>query len=126
MRSYHGGQGSAVSHDNQQWCRDIVRQVRNDARALALQQRARIECQGVVFDDGETAGIMVRYLVECRDRPVIPLDRDHALRADGEQRARQPAGAGPDFEDRHVVIIRARRARNPRRQIEIEEEILPE
>jgi hypothetical protein len=45
-----------------------------------LQQRTRIECQGVIFDDTQTPGIMIGYLIERRDRPVIPLDRDHALR----------------------------------------------
>ncbi len=45
-------------------------------------------------------------------------------RAAFEQRPRQPAGTGTDLDDRDG-IERCRRARDPPRQIEVENEILP-
>ena len=87
--------------------------------------RARIEVERVAGDDLEPAGIALGDLGERGDGAVVALDRDHAPRAGGEERAGQPAGAGSDLD--HVdARERAGGARDAGGEIEIEQEILAE
>ncbi len=59
------------------------------------------------------SGIVRGDLAERRDRALVALDRDDA-RALREQRAREPAGTGPDLDHGHAVE-RAGRARDAAR-----------
>src|SRR6185295_7873981 len=59
-----------------------------------------------------------------RQRPLVALDRDHAFGAFREERARETAGARPDFVHRRARDVRL--ACDPARQVQIEDEILPE
>ena len=54
---------------------------------------------------------------------LVALDRDHLSRALREQRARQASRPGSDFDDDDAGQ-RSRGARDPTRQIEVEQEIL--
>ena len=53
----------------------------------------------------------------------IAFNRNHALGTLHQQRARQPAGAGANFNNRHIIQL-ARRTRNAAGKIEIEKKIL--
>ena len=75
--------------------------------------------------DLEPARIALRDIVERRQRALVALDRDDALGAERQQRARQPAGAGADLDD-GGAFERARGARDPRGEVEVEQEILAE
>ena len=105
--------------------RDIVGQVGDDLRWLAAEHRPRIEALRVGVHDLQPAGITLRDLVERRQRALVAFDRDDALGAQRQQRARQPAGAGADLDD-GGVFERACGARDPRGEVEVEQEILAE
>ena len=68
---------------------------------------------------------MLCDILQRRQRTFVAFDGDHVPRAEREQRARQAAGAGADLDD-GGVLERARRARDPRGEIEVEQEILSE
>ena len=67
----------------------------------------------------------MRNLLERRQRALVALDRDDAPGAQRQQRARQAAGAGADLDD-GGAFERARGARDPRGEVEVEQEILAE
>ena len=79
----------------------------------------------VARNDLEPAGPMRGDLLERGEATFVAFDRDDFLRALGEQRAGQAAGAGADFDD-DDACKRAGGARDPSGQIEIEQEILAE
>ena len=60
-----------------------------------------------------------------RQRALVALDGDDAPRAQRQQRARQSAGTGADLDD-GGIFERSRGARDPRGEIEVEQEILSE
>ena len=92
-------------------------------RAFAAEQRTGIEGLRVGVHDLEPARIALGDLVQRRQRALVALDRDDAPRAERQQRARQPAGTGADLDD-GGVLERPRGARDPRREVEVEQEIL--
>ena len=63
-------------------------------------------------------------LGQGRKAAAVALDRDH-IRAGLEQRARQPAGAGPDLID-GLAVERAGHGRDPGQQLPVEDEVLAE
>ena len=75
--------------------------------------------------DLEPAGIALGDIVERRQRALVALDRDDALGAQRQQRARQAAGAGADLDDGRA-FERACGARDPRGEVEVEQEVLAE
>ena len=72
-----------------------------------------VECQRVAGDDLQPARIVRGDFAQRRDRALVALDRDHARGAFGQQRARQPAGAGTDFEHGDAGERPAARAMRP-------------
>ena len=62
-------------------------------------------------------------LGQRRQAALVAFDRDHRRRAVGEQRSRQPAGAGADLDD-GGALQRSGGARDTAGQVEVEEEIL--
>ena len=104
---------------------DVVGQVGDDFCAFAAEHRARIEALRVGVHDLQPAGITLRNIVERRQRALVALDRDDALGAQRQQRARQSAGAGADL-DHGGALQRARGACDPRGEVEVEQEILAE
>ena len=76
-------------------------------------------------DDLQPSRIALGNLFKRRQRAFVALDRDDAPRAQRQQRARQSAGAGTDLDD-GGVFQRARGARDPRGEVEVEQEILSE
>ena len=80
--------------------------------------------QCVTFDNGEPSGIAFRHSLQRGDAAGVALDRDDAACPQCEQRPCQASGTGSDFDDSDA-LERACGARDPRREIEIEEEILP-
>ena len=97
--SYQGGHGSIVSQSTSSCGRDVVGQVGDDFCAIAAQHRAGIEAQRVGVHDLEPAGIALAISASAGQRALVALDRDDALGAQRQQRARQPAGAGADLDD---------------------------
>jgi hypothetical protein len=75
--------------------------------------------------DLQPAGIARGNILQSGNRALVMLDRDHARGAEREQRAGQPARAGADLDD-GGILERGGGARNPCRQIEIEQKILAE
>ena len=68
---------------------------------------------------------MRRDFAERRERPLVALHRDDTARAFGEQRPREPAGAGPDL-DHGDAFERARGAGDAAGEIEVEQKVLAE
>ena len=104
--------------------RDIVGQVGDDANIGIPQMLGGIEFQRVAFNDRKTSRMVSRNLLQGRDGAPIALDRDHPRRPFRQQRARQTAGTGSDFNDGDASA--ARGACDAPGQIEIEKEILAE
>ena len=75
--------------------------------------------------DLQAAGISLRNGLQRRQRALVALHRDHALCAEGQQRARQSARAGPDL-DHGGIFQRSGRTRDPRGEVEVEQEVLTE
>ena len=88
-------------------------------------RRPKSTVERVAVDDVEPAGIARRDLAERRKTALVALDGDHLPRARGEERAGQAAGSRADLDDGDAAEV-AGRARDPRRQVEVEEEILAE
>src|SRR5262249_30767189 len=105
--------------------RDIVGQVGDDLGARAIKHWTWIEGLRVGADDVEPAGIALGDRLKRRKRALVALHRDHAPRAEREQGARQSARARSNL-DHGRILQRASGARNPRREVEIEQEILAE
>src|SRR5690606_37839867 len=76
-------------------------------------------------DHFEASGIMRGNLGKRVEAAFVTLHGDHAPRAVRKQRARQPAGAGADFENGRSGQV-SRRPGNLRRDVEVEQEVLPE
>ena len=92
--------------------RNIVGQVGCDRDRMRARDEFRpIGFQCIARMNSETAGISSGDLVECGQASVVALDRNDVLRAFDQQRARQAAGTGTDFDDRAVANV-ARRARD--------------
>ena len=81
--------------------------------------------QRVGGDDVEAARVALGDLRERGDGALVALDGDDAPGAVGEQRAREPAGAGTDLDHGHAVE-RAGGAGDAGGEIEIEQEVLAE
>ncbi len=92
---------------------------------MPSQMRARIEGERIAGDDLEPARIMRGDFLERGDSALIAFDGDHAGRALRQQRARQSARSGADLDNRYAGK-RSAGARDARRQIKIEQEILAE
>ena len=123
IMSYQGGQGSALSQPIRSCGRDVVGQVGDDLGSFATEQRPRVEGQARRLHDLEPAGIARGNFLQGGDRALVMLDGDDALRAEREQRARQPARAGTDLND-GGVLERPGGTRDARGEIEVEQEVL--
>ena len=88
-------------------------------------QRAHVGLQRIAGHDFQPSRIMRGDIAKRSQSAFIALDGHDARRTQRQQRARQPAGAGADF-DNGRAFQRFADARDPRRQIEIEQEILAE
>ena len=106
---------------HQQRGRDIVGQVGDDFCTFAAQHRAGIEALRVGVHDLEPPGIALGDIVERGQRALVAFDRDDALGAQRQQRARQAAGAGADLDD-GGAFERTCGARDPRGEVEVEQE----
>jgi hypothetical protein len=104
---------------------DIIGQVGDDPGAFTAELGAGIEGLRVGVHDIEPAGIALGDRIERRQRAFVALDRNHPPGTQRQQCACQPAGPGADLNDRSA-FERPRSARDPRRQIEVEQEILTE
>ena len=104
--------------------RDVIGKIGDDLARRRRQSR-RIEGQRIAFDKGEPPGKGSGQLGERRQAAVVALDRDDMRGAFEQQGAGEAAGAGPNLDDCDTVE-RTRRPRDPPRQVEIEEKILPE
>ena len=60
--------------------------------------RCQVDRKRIAVDDLQPPRIMRRDLGQRRQAAPVPLDRDDAARAIGQQRPRQPAGAGADLQ----------------------------
>ena len=81
--------------------------------------------QGVGRDDLEPAGPTGADLGERRQRALVAFDGDDGLGACGDERPGEAARTGTDLDDGDAVE-RPGGARDPGREIEIEQEILAE
>ena len=84
---------------------------------------ARIERERVCRDDLEPAGVMAGNFLKSRNCARVALHRNHASSAERQQRAREAARSGADFQHGHACKL-ARCARDAAGEIEIEQEIL--
>ena len=84
---------------------------------------ARVEAQSVGLDQREAAAARRRRVRQGGDAARVALDRDHAARAGGEERAGQPAGTGPDLEHGAAAQI-AGGTGDPGEQLRVEQEML--
>lgn len=89
------------------------------------EMRERVDLERVAIDHLEPARIGRRDLGQRGQAAAVLLDRENLARALGQKPAREPAGAGPDLEHIRPAQI-ARRARDFRRQVQIEQKVLPE
>ena len=103
---------------------DVVRQVRDDL-AGCRREGCRIQPQRIAGNELQTPRIGGSQFAEGSKTAWVALDRNDPARAGGEQRAAQAARAGADLDDGGVVEPSGS-ARDPSRQVEIEEEILSE
>ncbi len=87
------------------------------------EQRPRIEKLRVGADDLQPSGIRLEICFKRRQRALVALHRDDVPRPQRQQRPRQSAGTGTDL-DNGGVFQRSRRARDPRGEIEVQQEIL--
>src|SRR6185312_10838578 len=67
----------------------------------------------------------LRNIVERGQRALVAFNRDDAPGAERQQRARQSAGTGADFDD-GGIIERPGRPRDASREVEVEQKILAE
>ncbi len=110
---------------DQQGRRDVVRKVGDNARRAAVNAAERIEGECIRLHDVETAGIVRRDLMECRDGASILLDGNYALGAECEQRAGETTRTGTDLEDGDARE-HSGRAGDACGKIEVEQEVLSE
>jgi hypothetical protein len=103
---------------------NVVGQVGDDL-ARRRGERRRVDRQCVPRNEVEAPWICCRQLGEGCEAARVALDCDDVARAFSEQRAGQAAGAGADLDNRGLVE-RPGGARDPARQVEVEEKILPE
>ena len=89
------------------------------------EERTRIEIEGVAGNDLEPFRVARGDLLQRGDRALVALDCDHAACAGDEERTGEPARAGADLDHLHA-FERPGSARDPRGEVEIEKEILPE
>ena len=116
--------GLRLKPSNEKWSGDIVGQIRNYAGGCVY-KRSHVRCKGVAFDDLKPARIDRRNLFERRDTSPVLLDCHHTPRSGIEQSSGQSTGARSHLYN-VVIIQRAGRTGDTPRQIEIEQEILPE
>jgi hypothetical protein len=83
------------------------------------------DLERIGLDDRQPSGIGGGDLVERRDAPRVALDRHQFSGAGREQRPRQSAGTGSDFDDGARAEI-AGRACDSARQVQVEQEMLTE
>ena len=123
-RSNQGGQWLGFKPADEERGRDVIGQVGANARGPRLANKlGQINFQRIAFDGFEPAWIVMCDLGKRREAARVALDRDDFLRALGEQRSREPAGARADLNDRRIGQGR-RGARDAAGQIEIEKKIL--
>ena len=108
---------------DQQRGRDVVGQVGDDFRLGAAEQRPRIESLRVGVDDIQPSRITSRNRLKRGQRACVVFDGDDTPRAQRQQRPRQPAGARPDL-DNGRILKRTCGARDPRGQVEVQQEVL--
>ena len=101
---------------------DVVREVRNNL-ARSLGKRRRVEFERIASDNIKATRINRSKLAERRETTPISFYRKNAARPTCQQRPRQTARAGTDFDDRGLVEP-SRRSYDPTRQVEIEKKIL--
>src|SRR5687768_15568612 len=85
---------------------------------------ALVDPHRVAFDDLEPLRIFLLELGEDREAAAVALDGDD-VGPSVEQRPGQPAGTRPDLIDR-LSLERPRNRGDPRQQLTVEDEILPE
>ncbi|MCY1172551.1 hypothetical protein D9M73_126870 [compost metagenome] len=91
---------------------------------LALEQRRSVDFQGVALDHAQLARKRLAQFSERRDTAMVALDRGDAC-ARRQQGAGQAAGAGANLQHLGVVQV-AGNARDPRQQLRVEQEVLPQ
>jgi hypothetical protein len=79
--------------------------------------------ESIGLDHLEAARRGVGQLRECGDATRVALDRDHAARAGGKERAGEPARPWADLEHRAAAQV-AGRARDLGQELRVEQEVL--
>ena len=108
---------------HQQGSANIVGQVGGDM-GLALKERSCIHLQCIILDHAQPAGKGLAQFRQRRNAAPVTLDRGDP-RARRQQSAGQPARTRPDFQHLGIGQI-ARNPRDPRQQLRIEQEVLPQ
>ena len=92
-------------------------------RDAVRQDRGFVQFQRIGGNDLQLAGLGGGDFFQRRQAARIALHRDHLVRAFAQQRARQSAGAGPDFVE-GAAVLRAGGAGDLGGEVEIEQEVL--
>ena len=103
---------------------DVVGQI-GDNLARRIRQLRRVDRQRVGGYHIEAPGIANGELFKSRKTTRVTFDRDNPTGVGGEQRTGQPAGTGADLDDRGI-LQRPGGPDDPARQVQVEEEMLPE
>ena len=110
----------------------VVGQVRCDfyrifayLNARIFQGRNVVDLQCITLNNCQSSGHGFRNIVQRGKAPLVALDCHDMLGAGSEKGAGQSAGTRPNLQNRHAIKI-ARSTGNFHRDVEVEEEILPE
>src|SRR6516162_3825301 len=103
---------------------DVVREVSHDF-AGRIRELGRIEPQRVAGDELKPVRVGRGKLAESGEASRVALDRDDPACAGGQQCPGQAAGAGADFDNGRMVEPPGS-ASDPARQVEVQQEVLPE
>jgi hypothetical protein len=107
---------------NEQGGRDIVGEIGNNApRRRAEARHIDLQCIGLMHS--QAAGGRLLQIVQRGDRPPVDFDCDESRRAFEQKGARETTRTGSDL-DHRALVEWARRAGDPSRQVEVEEEVL--
>ena len=92
-------QGQLFEPADQQGCRDIVGQVRDDPkRAVSPSQSGNVQCKGIACNDMQSPVGDVRNLLKGGEASFIAFDGDDGFCPFLQKRPGQPARARADFE----------------------------
>ena len=87
-----------LEHAHDEWCRDVVREVRHHRPSrLRTQQRVPVDVERVAFLDPDRASL--QHFAQYRNEMTVELERDDLRRARITQRERERTESRTDFDD---------------------------